>query len=46
MHTYYNTCINEHTLTLFTMDLIESAHGWGGGGKNPPSLKYVTYILQ
>ena len=34
------------TLTLFRMSFFGADHGWGRGGKKPPSLKSVTYILQ
>ena len=33
-----------NVLTLFRMGLSASPHGWGA--KRPPSLKFVTYILQ
>ena len=28
-------------LTLFRMDIFETAHGWGGGGKKAPFLKIL-----
>ena len=35
------------SLTLFRMDIFETAHGWGGGAKRPPSLKsYNDETLQ
>ena len=35
----------KRSLTLFMMDIFETAHGWGGA-KRPPSLKSVIHILQ
>ena len=35
-----------YLLILFRMGIFGTAHGWGGGGKKPPSLKPVTHILQ
>ena len=47
---FYSHLATQCSLTLFRMGLFRSAYVWmgagGGGVKRPPSLKYVTLMLQ